>query len=194
MTETRSINISSKAYYKIMLHCMKHTSSDCYGFLIGNVKDNTYHINEAVPFTHDKIFAPSLEIAVKMISIYMATEGTIVGIYENQMFNQMKDDGTISAQGLTLCELINTKTTKHPVLVEIFSKDNTKDKVLEDDIFVKQYIFNDKGFDLIGDRKESEEEYKTMKDYLLGCYQNDIVDFDDHLLDAKLDWRNTFIK
>ena len=112
MTETRSINISSKAYYKIMLHCMKHTSSDCYGFLIGNVKDNTYHINEAVPFTHDKIFAPSLEIAVKMISIYMATEGTIVGIYENQMFNQMKDDGTISAQGLTLCELINTKTRK----------------------------------------------------------------------------------
>ena len=82
-----------------------------------------------------------------------------------------------------------------PVLLEVSSKDNTKDKVIEDEIFVKEYVYNDKGgFDYVEDRKESEEEYKEIGRYLKGFYQNDIVDFDEHLINTNLDWRNIFIK
>ena len=195
MTDAKQISISSKAYYKMMLHCMKHTSSDCFGFLIGNKENNSYTISDAVPLTHDKIFAPSLEVAVKMISMYMSNEGSIVGLYENLMCNQMKSDSMISPTGSYICELISKMTKNMPVLLEVSSKDNTKDKVIEDEIFVKEYVYNDKGgFDYVEDRKESEEEYKEIGRYLKGFYQNDIVDFDEHLLNSNLDWRNTFIK
>ena len=107
----------------------------------------------------------------------------------------MKSDSMISPTGSYVCELINKMTKNMPVLLEVSSKDNTKDKVIEDEIFVKEYVYNDKGgFDYVEDRKESEEEYKEIGRYLKGFYQNDIVDFDEHLINTNLDWRNIFIK
>jgi hypothetical protein len=39
---------------------MKHTSSDCYGVLIGANGANNFIVKDAVPLFHDRIFAPQL--------------------------------------------------------------------------------------------------------------------------------------
>lgn len=63
-----SIVIEDKAYCKIMLHILKHVSNDCYGMLIGKSVNNEVIITDVIPFSHDKIFAPQLEIALKFVS------------------------------------------------------------------------------------------------------------------------------
>jgi len=59
--------ISDKAYAKIILHCLKYTSNDCYGILIGKSDQNSYKVTDAVPLFHERIFAPQLEIALKFV-------------------------------------------------------------------------------------------------------------------------------
>ena len=192
-----TISLQSKAYYKIMLHCLKHTSTDCYGLLLGKFETSKFIVEDAIPLSHDKIFAPQFEIAIKMIKQFLP-ESNIIGFYENLMYNQMKDDCEISNQAIYICDLIKSNNDVYtPVLFEIFSRDiGNQDKgFLEDDIFFKQYFFNDKGgFDFLSDFKETEEQYKKLKSYCEKSIQNEIVDFDDHFENANLDWRNLFIK
>ena len=42
--------------------------------------------------------------------------------------------------------------------------------------------------------KISEDQFKLMTNLLSSNIQNEIVDFDDHFLDAELDWRNNFLE
>jgi hypothetical protein len=49
------------------------------------------------------------------------------------------------------------------------------------------------GFDFLGHYKESKEQFEQMSEYLKNFRQSEIVDFDDHFLDADMDWRNNFI-
>ena len=80
-----------------------------------------------------------------------------------------------------------------PFLVEIHSKDDGNNN-MTDKIFVRTFRFNERGgFDDMGYRKESEDEYKQIGSYLNKYLQNDIIDFDDHLMDANADWRNLWI-
>ena len=64
-----SITIENKAFSKLMLHCLKHTKNDCYGILIGQKLENSdvLSITDAVPLSHDKVFTPQLEIALKFV-------------------------------------------------------------------------------------------------------------------------------
>ena len=192
-----SISLQSKAYFKIMLHCIKHTSSDCYGLLLGKLESSKFIVEDAIPLSHDKIFGPQFEIAIKMIKNFIP-ESNIIGFYENLMYNQMKEDCEISNQAIYICELIKSNNDIfNPVLFEIYSRDNGNPEkgILEDVIIFKEYTLNDKGgFDFIWDYEESDVEYQKMKTYCEKSLQNDIVDFDDHLENASLDWRNQFIQ
>ncbi len=66
-----SINIETKAFAKLMLHCLKHTKCDCYGILIGsNSGTEEVSVCDVIPLSHDKVFTPQLEIALKFVKIY----------------------------------------------------------------------------------------------------------------------------
>ena len=108
-----SIDLKSKAYYKIMLHCLKHLASDCYGFLLGKKESNKYIVSDAIPLSHDKIFGPPFKIAVSMIKNYYPND-KIIGFYENLIVNQMKEEGAISNQSHHICEIIS-KNNKIPL-------------------------------------------------------------------------------
>lgn len=185
------VSLSSKAYYKIMLHCIKHISNDCYGVLVGAFNEGEYKVDDAVPLSHDKIYTPLFDVA--MASIEKNCEGKVIGFYENSMLNQMKSDPIISKQGKFLCEILKAKSNIRGALIEISSKDNSKNGIIDDIIFVRQFVYNDKGFDVAGEFNESEEQFQQLKKYLQDNRQNEIVDFDDHLLNANLDWRNLFV-
>ena len=189
-----TIDLKSEAYYKIMLHCLKHLTSDCYGFLLGKKEGNKYIVTDAIPLTHDKIFAPSFKVAVSMIKQFFPKE-KIVGFYENLIVNQMKEDGAISHQSTYVCELINKNSKVNPILFQIYSKDSGKkgEGFLEDEILFKEFVLNEEVWSFVDNKKESKEEFKAIKKFCKNNRQLEIIDFDEHLEDPNLDWRNTFI-
>lgn len=188
------ISIDPKAYSKIMLHLIKYTSNDCYGILLG--KENK--INDAIPLSHNKIFAPNFELAVKMIEDLFNDENLkIIGFYENLIINQNKTEGEISNLSFHVCELIFKNKKVLPVFFEIYSKDKPEEKgeKRKDEIEFKMFNYNEKGtFDFIGNYNENEEDFNKIKNYVKNNLQNDIVDFDNYLENPKLDFRNLFIK
>ena len=189
-----TIDLKSKAYYKIMLHCLKHLTSDCYGFLLGKKEENKYIVTNAIPLTHDKIFGPSFKIAVSMIKGFFPNE-KIIGFYENLIVNQMKEDGAISNQSTYICQIINKNSKINPLLFQIYSKDSGKKGTtyLEDEILFKQFILNEEVFSFVDNKKETDEEFLQMKKFCMNNRQLEIIDFDDHLENPNLDWRNTFV-
>ena len=192
-----SIDLKSKAYYKIMLHCLKHLTSDCYGLLLGKKeKNNKYIVNDAIPLSHDKIFGPPFKIAISMIKNYFPNE-KIIGFYENLIVNQMKEEGAVSNQAQHICEIIGKNNKFEAIYFQIYSKDSgDKSKpFLKDEIFFKEFILNDENvFSFIELKKETNEEFQQMKDYCIHNRQQDIIDFDEHLENPNLDWRNTFVE
>ena len=190
-----SIDLNSKAYYKIMLHCLKHLTSDCYGLLLGKKEKNKYIVNDAIPLSHDKIFGPPFKIAISMIKNYFPNE-KIIGFYENLIVNQMKEEGAVSNQAQHICEIIKKNNKFESIFFQIYSKDSgDKSKpFLKDEIFFKQFILNDENiFSFIDSKKETDEEFQQIKDYCIHNRQQDIIDFDEHLENPNLDWRNTFV-
>ena len=189
------VDIKSKAYCKIMLHCLKYLISDCYGFLLGEKKNNKYVITDVVPYSHSNIFTPSFSVAISMIKKFYPKE-KILGFYENLIVNQMKEEPAISNQASFICEMIGKNNGFNSVYFQIYSKDSgKKDKdYLEDEIFFKKFILNDENFSFIDNEVENEEEFKMIKKYCTENRQQDIIDFDDHLDNPNLDWRNTFVE
>ena len=108
-----SISIDSKAYSKIMLHLIKYTSSDCYGILLG--KENK--IYDVIPLSHNKIFAPNFELAIKMIEDLFKNEENlkIIGFYENLIINQNKTEAEISNLSFHVCELMMKNKKIKPI-------------------------------------------------------------------------------
>ena len=190
-----SIDLKSKAYYKIMLHCLKHLTSDCYGFLLGKKESNKYIISDAIPLSHDKILGPPFKIAASMIKNFCPND-KIIGFYENLIVNQMKEEGAISNQTHHICEIISKNSKFSSVFFQIYSKDSgdKSQPFLKDEIFFKEFIFNEDAFSFVDNKKETEDEFKQMKDFCKNCRQDDIIDFDDHLENPNLDWRNEFVE
>ncbi len=188
------IDLNSKAYYKIILHCLKHLTSDCYGFLLGKKEQNKYIITNAIPLTHDKIFGPSFKIAVSMIKKFYQND-KIIGFYENLIANQMKEEGALSNESSYICNIIKKNNKINPLFFQIYSKDSGKkgDTFLEDEIMFKQFILNEEDFSFVDNKIESEEEFEKIKELCSNNRQLDIIDFDDHLENPNLDWRNTFL-
>ena len=191
-----SVELKSNAYFKIMLHCLKHLTSDCYGFLLGKIDHNKYIVSNAIPLSHDKIFNTPFKIAASMIKNYYPND-KIIGFYENLIVNQMKEEGAVSNQAQHICEIIGKNNKFEAIYFQIYSKDSgDKSKpFLKDEIFFKEFILNDENvFSFIDLKKETNEEFQQMKDYCIHNRQQDIIDFDEHLENPNLDWRNTFVE
>lgn len=62
-----NVNLQINAFSKLFLHCLKYLSNDCYGVLIGNIKNNTYNIVDVIPLSHERLFAPQVEISFKLV-------------------------------------------------------------------------------------------------------------------------------
>ena len=129
-----------------------------------------------------------------MIKQFLPQE-KIIGFYENLMVNQMKEEGALSNESSYICEIIKKNCKLNPILFQIYSKDSGQsDKgFLTDNIFYKQFVLNEDNFSFVDNKKESDEEFKAMKNYCLNNRQLEIIDFDEHLENPDLDWRNDFI-
>jgi hypothetical protein len=137
-----NISINDKAYAKLMLHCLKHTANDCFGILIGN-KDSPTEVTDVVPMSHDKIFAPQLELCLKFIENYMP-ENKVIGLYENLVLNKEKENPTISNTANYIGECFYKNNFEVNILFEISSIEKTEENSnrIKDKILFKVNFFN----------------------------------------------------
>jgi hypothetical protein len=133
-----SISINEKAYSKIMLHCLKHTSNDCFGILLGTSSNGTTEITDTIPLSHDKLFAPQTELCLKFIENYM--QGSkVIGLYENLLLNKEKEVLTVSNTVSYLGECFAKAGIEGNILFEISSLEKVDEvsKRLKDEIVFK---------------------------------------------------------
>jgi len=198
--------ISHRAYSKMMLHIIKHLKNDCYGVLVGKVnsiKNNekvkeTVEVIDTYALSHDKVFIPQLELCLKMIEKKLqGTNYHILGFYENLMFNFDKEEPKPSHSSYFMCDGIKSvKNLTSPYLLEIshsvdtLSKDGKRGK---DAIYYQILRYDNSNFDFCMNFQEDKDMFKVVKTLLSRYTQNEISDFDDHLLDTKQDFSNEFI-
>ena len=78
------MELSRVAYTKIMMHCLKHNSSDTIGLLIKN-EDK---IIDVIPLFHESVMGPTLDAAFHLIQdFYLASNPSykIAGVYESSI-------------------------------------------------------------------------------------------------------------
>ena len=62
------------------------------------------------------------------------------------------------------------------------------------EVLRKVGVLNEDYFSFVDNKKESEEEFNKMKELCKENRQLEIIDFDDHLENPNLDWRNIFLE
>ena len=199
-----------------MLHILKHLKKDCFGFLIGKFnKDGSIEINDSYAFSHDQVFTPQVELFMK-ITVYnlIGSQFYVIGMYENLIWNiNKKSEIETSLISKVICEgMSNNKKTDKPIVIEINNnfedapnddENDKSDKKTEnknnnprDSIEYNLYRYSDKELRLISNitsQMEKEQHFNSVKKMVSKGVQNEIFDFDDHLLDTKKDYTNSFI-
>ena len=108
----------------------------------------------------------------------------------------MKEERAISNQSSYICEIIKKNSKINSIFFQIYSKDSGKkgESFLEDEISLKEFVLNKDFFSYIDNKKENEEEFNKMKELCKENRQFEIIDFDEHLENPNLDWRNIFLE
>ena len=112
-----NVEIENKAFSKIMLHVLKHVSSDCYGLLIGSNKNSSFTVVDAIPLFHNRVFTPQTDIALRMVELNLNKNECIIGMYENVIIEPKVFRGSNEALGI--CEPIHNKLCKNPILLQV---------------------------------------------------------------------------
>ena len=196
-----AISLSKKSYQKLILHCLKHLSSDCYGLLIGTASHNKFDVTDVIPLSHDTVLNPLISLSFRIIPpVLQKSSGKdtkILGFYENLIVNQMKDRATVSEQAKEICRKIGEVSgLKETLLIEVHSMDKgvKGEGVLEDEVVVEEYISEGGEVSFMEKREESEEERVGIKEMLIKFMQEMIVDLQEHLEDTRKDWRNLIVE
>mmetsp|Transcript_22730 Transcript_22730/g.51902 ORF Transcript_22730/g.51902 Transcript_22730/m.51902 type:complete len:213 (-) Transcript_22730:103-741(-) len=173
------------AYAKAVMHACKHSVHTVTGVFIGRIKDNVVRISDAVPLFHSHSLAPMLKVAFMLIDQYCQQQGDleIVGLYfasgqgslEINPFKPIADKiaSNCPAASAWAVDAAKLPEKKFALSGYFHSKDDWK-AVGSDGVTLGS-----------GDEalKEVARAISEMK-YL------EVVDFDDHLTDATLNWLN----
>lgn len=203
MTDSLDITFSPKAYAKMMLHILKHLSSDCHGVLVGyedKANPDKITITDVYPLFHTNVSVPQLDLGFRMIEDNISKKENkeyIVGIYENMIINFDKDNAMNSTSSLFTCDAIQkTKNIEQPLLVEIshcLDKPTSDGKRVKNLIEYKLFRYNNGQMKEAGYIKENENQFSVVKKLVQNNLQAEIIDMDDHLFNPKLDIANSSI-
>mmetsp|Transcript_91291 Transcript_91291/g.144261 ORF Transcript_91291/g.144261 Transcript_91291/m.144261 type:complete len:209 (+) Transcript_91291:81-707(+) len=176
------------AYAKAIMHGCKHASDRVIGVFIGSATDpKVVRIVDAIPLFHTHTLAPMLKIAFMLIEKHcMDNQLEILGFYhaspdggiDKSPVQPIADKLAANCSNASLWALeLQRLAEKKCAMVGMHysSKEGDKDwrAVSPEAIRVGAEVF-----------EQTERVIAEMK-YL------DIVDFDEHLTDAKLDWLNS---
>mmetsp|Transcript_20858 Transcript_20858/g.45958 ORF Transcript_20858/g.45958 Transcript_20858/m.45958 type:complete len:206 (+) Transcript_20858:75-692(+) len=174
-----------QAYAKVIMHGCKHSSEAVVGVLIGVLSGKALRVVDAVPLFHTHSLGPMLKIAFMLIEQHCRSSGNgleIIGIYHGSVSGSTElspvkgiadkvasNFGSATCWALDLAKMSQRQFALHGMY---HSKDEWK-QISSEAVSVSDEALKQTG------RAISEMKYL------------EIVDFDDHLTDAALNWLNT---
>jgi len=182
--------ITSLAYCKLLLHAAKYPHRSINGVLLAEKpksKDvKTVKFVDAVPLFHQSIhLSPMMEVALIQLDAHYRSQGLVIAGYY-QANSRLHD----SQPNAVACRIVE-RIQDHYEHACMFMLDNTEISLDCDEDTLKLYV-------------QSEGKWKPQK--CNGCLEKatlglassllhsrawrDLVDFDNHLDDITLDWKN----
>ena len=200
-------NLSKKAYLKIMLHAAKHPTLPICGYLIGrnnnsggeseesaNVsaeKNNTdVKIVDAIPIFHTLPTAPMLEASALLVEeLYKKDKYVIIGYYHA---NEHVNNKTLGIMGTMIAQNIgNNCPGSCAIVVNGKELDNPKKSGL---VLLTKSNHTDSDFEERSTStlqiEGSQGTFNSLTGHLQKETQLNLYDFDDHLQNVALDFRN----
>ena len=200
-------NLSKKAYLKIMLHAAKHPTLPICGYLIGrnnnsggeseesaNVsaeKNNTdVKIVDAIPIFHTLPTAPMLEASALLVEeLYKKEKYVIIGYYHA---NEHVNNKTLGIMGTMIAQSVDNNCPGSCALVVNGKElDNPKKSGL---VLLTKSNHTDSDFEERSTStlqiEGSQGTFNSLTGHLQKETQLKLYDFDDHLQNVALDFRN----
>ena len=200
--------LSKKGYLKIMLHAAKHPTLPVCGYLIGRNPNNSsgeseesanvsaqksnadVTIVDAVPIFHTLPTAPMLEASAQLVEeLYQKQKYVIIGYYHA---NEHVNNKTLGIVGTMIAERIaNQCPGSCGLVVNGKELDNPKKSGL---VLLTKSNHSDSDFEVRSNNslqiEDNQSTFNTLTEYLQKEKQLQINDFDDHLQNVALDFRN----
>uniref|UniRef100_A0A0N5A560 MPN domain-containing protein n=1 Tax=Parastrongyloides trichosuri TaxID=131310 RepID=A0A0N5A560_PARTI len=149
------LTLSTVAYTKAILHCVKYPHCPIKGLLISDGTGNGSVITDVIPITHDiPTFSGIFESALLFIEKYCSTNGLyIAGLYfANQLLNDQKLDACV-------IKIVEKLQAKNPNAY-IIQMDNTKFSLESSIKCVKAHVYE-------AESKTWKEKDQSLEDTLL---------------------------
>ena len=199
------LNIDKKVQRKIILHSLKHPTSNIYGFLLGTITNDIIKITDIIPMTHNPINSCFLHMSLDLVS---KTPQKIIGIYD-AIENLKEEVESFQLEKMLLKTVQKFSKINESFYIKMVLKNN-KEKFVDyeglsykeglsefhkEDFIVDFEFYKMKdSFKLFGKEgvKSDFDESVVERDFMEGKHLG-IVDLDDHLDDPSLDFFNTQI-
>ncbi|KAE8691899.1 ER membrane protein complex subunit 8/9-like protein [Hibiscus syriacus] len=171
--------ILQNAYIKLVLHALKHKTTAVNGVLLGRVNpqnESVVEIIESVPLFHSNLsLLPPLEIAFIMIEEHYGSKVSgIVGYFHaNERFADAELGIVAKNIGDHICRYF-----PRAVVFLFYIRDASKNWKLAGPDGGSRLVIKELAANVV------------LSDYISSEKWQDVVDFDDHLDDIKMDWLN----
>eukprot|EP00403_Amphidinium_massartii_P033668 CAMPEP_0178439170 /NCGR_PEP_ID=MMETSP0689_2-20121128/36009_1 /TAXON_ID=160604 /ORGANISM="Amphidinium massartii, Strain CS-259" /LENGTH=215 /DNA_ID=CAMNT_0020061673 /DNA_START=44 /DNA_END=688 /DNA_ORIENTATION=- len=184
-TAPKAYHFDAKAYAKAVMHACKHASQPVSGVFIGSTTEKAVKIVDAVPLFHTHMLAPMLKVAFMLIEQYCQEAGglEIVGLYYASASGAL-EMGPVKA--------VADKVVSNCPAASVWTVDSSKlaeRKPALCGYFHAKDEWKLTGFDaatLAG----GEEAVKHASRLISELKYMELVDVDDHLSNATLNWLN----
>eukprot|EP00039_Didymoeca_costata_P002034 m.57146 g.57146 ORF g.57146 m.57146 type:complete len:223 (+) comp11083_c0_seq1:236-904(+) len=203
---TQSVILPAAVYAKVILHACKHPTTALNGVLIGRVEKEEFQVTDCVPLFHSTLnLSPMLEVALLQLEQhYKKTDHKIIGYYQA---NESVARNSLDSTALAISEKLKKQTGNCVILL-------VNNSMLQKNIIAKEYVlktyFPDskmengwalKPFNPVTGSDAPEENpvalqpnppaaFKATSSLIQKKEYENLIDFEEHLEDVKLDWLN----
>ncbi|KAI8850631.1 hypothetical protein BC829DRAFT_442189 [Chytridium lagenaria] len=179
------VKISKAAYFKLVLHAAKYSTTAISGLLLGSKTGEKVDVIDAIPLFHTSSpLSPLVEIALHQAEIYAQQTGKkIVGVY---FANETVVDVSINPFVGRIAAKVDDLLGGGSVLLQI---DNYK--LVSANLAVKAFGFASGSWKALPPNHVSPEEddmKASLKELVSNRSYIDLVDFENHLDDIEVDW------
>jgi len=180
--KTLAYSFEPKAYAKAVMHICKHSSVPVLGVFIGRTNQKTIKIIDTIPLFHTHSLAPMLKIALMLIEQHCSDAGLeILGFYSATVSGNPDLGQNIRALGEKIYSnygaaciwAFNSKAQENRFALQGMYYAKEEWKMIQDPVAIKEVAL------------------KTTSMLIREMRHLDVVDFDDHLMNVKLNWLNS---
>tara|TARA_B110000977_G_scaffold162566_1_gene208107 strand:- start:16831 stop:17460 length:630 start_codon:yes stop_codon:yes gene_type:complete len=196
------VSVTEKAYVKLVLHALKHPTRDVFGCLVGREGSNgDLQVTDALPMVHSTLaVTPTVEIALEQFSIHAELTGGLflIGVY---VANERLGDVGVGQNVQRVADTVKANAPNRNACVFVVDAEKLKEALDGNgggpNGVLQMYRKEGEGvmWERTGGQSGSIAVDGNASETLKKTASNSenvkkLVDFDDHLDDPGLDWRN----